>query len=101
MGQTYSAGIWIVQPGEEEAFKGAWSDFARATFEHFDGALSVVLLQDSANPRRFISVGAWRDEAAIAAWRSSEEFADAMSRIKPTLESIETGIFSPVFSYGD
>ena len=96
MSETYTLGIWLTKPGLEQTFKDAWSEFARATSKQCEGAISAVLLEDAANPRRFISSGPWRSEADIAAWRASALFAENVARIKPMLESFEPGMFTPV-----
>jgi heme-degrading monooxygenase HmoA len=95
--EVYTLGAWIVKPGFEAQFKQAWSEFAKSTKASFAGAISAVLLQDTTNPRRFISVGPWRSERDIAEWRASEAFAEAIARIKPMLESFEPGSFWPVY----
>jgi heme-degrading monooxygenase HmoA len=87
--EIYTSGIWIVKPGLEEQFKQAWLEFAQWTKARFDGAISVVLLQDTSDPRRFISVGPWRSQDDIDAWRASSEFAHAVGRIRPMLESFQ------------
>jgi heme-degrading monooxygenase HmoA len=95
-GQRYTLGIWVVKPGFEEAFTQAWSEFARWTMSACAGAESVVLLNDNANPRRFISVGPWRSAEDIAAWRETEQFKNAVAQIQPMLESFEPGSFVPI-----
>lgn len=95
-GELYTLGIWVVKPGLEDEFMRAWSDLARWTKSSCAGAQSVVLLRDSANPRRFISVGPWRSAADVSAWRDTEEFKNGVAGIKPMLESFEPGSFVPV-----
>jgi heme-degrading monooxygenase HmoA len=95
-GEVYTLGIWLVKPGFEDAFTQAWSDFARWSKSACEGAMSVVLLRDSANPQRFISVGPWRSADDVAAWRETAEFKNAVASIRPMLESFEPGSFVPV-----
>jgi heme-degrading monooxygenase HmoA len=94
--ELYTAGIWVAKPGCEEAFKQAWEELARWTHATFEGAISVVLLQDTANPRRFISVGPWRSSDDIEKWRATDEFKNAVGRMRPLLESFEPGSYVPV-----
>jgi heme-degrading monooxygenase HmoA len=98
--EIYTLGVWIVKAGSEDAFVHAWSEFALQTKAEFDGAISVVLLKDATNPRRFVSVGPWRSEEDVTRWRESEAFKDAIGRIKPLLESFQPGSFSPVYRIG-
>jgi heme-degrading monooxygenase HmoA len=94
--EVYTSGIWIAKEGQESTFIEAWSAFARWSKEHCAGAMSVVLLRDNANPRRFISVGPWRCADDVAAWRQTDEFKSAVARMQPMLESFEPGMFTPV-----
>jgi hypothetical protein len=59
-GKIYSAGIWMVKPGREEAFLGRWKEFALWTDEHQKGVISVVMVQDLDKPNAFLSIGPWR-----------------------------------------
>jgi heme-degrading monooxygenase HmoA len=96
-GEVYTLGVWVVKPGFEDAFTQAWSEFARWSKSACAGARSVVLLRDTANPRRFISVGPWRSEEDVTAWRETGEFKSAVAKMRPMLESFEPGSFVPVF----
>jgi heme-degrading monooxygenase HmoA len=98
--EVYTLGIWLVKPGFEASFKQAWSEFAEWSKSNSQGAMSAVLLQDTTNPRRFVSAGPWRSEQDIAEWRASDGFAQALARIKPMLESFEPGSFWPVYKVG-
>jgi heme-degrading monooxygenase HmoA len=94
--EVYTMGTWIVRPGFEAAFKQAWSEFADWSKATSEGAISAILLQDTANPRRFVSFGPWRSQRDIDEWRASSGFADALARIKPMLESFQPEMFFPV-----
>ncbi|HKU68108.1 MAG TPA: antibiotic biosynthesis monooxygenase family protein [Candidatus Baltobacteraceae bacterium] len=97
--ELYTMGIWNVKAGMEPQFIDAWSQLARWTKSACAGAESVVLLQDSANPRRFVSVGPWRSAADVAAWRETDEFENAVAQMRPMLESFEPGTLTPVVRF--
>ena len=89
MSQVYTSGVWVTKPGKEDEFVKTWSDLASWTKGSFEGAISVVLLRDRAEGRRFISVGPWRDVRDIDAWRASEGFRERVRRLEPLLERFE------------
>ncbi len=73
-GQLFTLGQWKVKPGQEEAFIEAWAAFARWTAEHYKGAGTGSLLQDSQRAGEFVSFGAWESPEQVSAWRASPEF---------------------------
>ncbi len=63
--------IFEVTPREGRA--GDYFDLAatlKAEVEGIDGFISVERFQSTANPNKYVSLSFWRDQAAIAAWRS-------------------------------
>ncbi len=63
--------IFEVTPREGRA--GDYFDLAatlKAEVEGIDGFISVERFQSTANPNKYVSLSFWRDEAAVAAWRS-------------------------------
>ena len=97
MSEVYTAGVWFAKPGKEEEFVETWSDLASWTKASFEGAISVVLLRDRADGRRFISVGPWRDASDVDAWRASDGFRERFRRLEPLLERFEPAALDPVF----
>jgi heme-degrading monooxygenase HmoA len=80
MYEIFTQGTFDVDPGNEEAFVDAWSEFASWTSER-PGAGTLRLLRDVRNPGRFLSVGEWDDADAIRAWKSSAEFKERLSSV--------------------
>ena len=78
VGQAYSSGNWLVREGNEEDFIARWTTFAEWSLENAPGCESVVLVQDSDDARRFLSLGAWVDEEAMSAWRQRPEFGELL-----------------------
>jgi heme-degrading monooxygenase HmoA len=93
--------VWIVRPGSEEDFVRAWEEFARWSAETFPGAGWVRLLQDEAQPNRFLSVGPWEGSEVIDQWRASDGFQQRIAAIRPLLERFEPGSYVPRVSLGE
>lgn len=88
VGTPFTLAEWIVRPGNETAFIEAWDRFAGWTAGHQPGAMVGALLQDTADPRRFVSYSPWGSPEEIAAWRGSPEFRAAFERFRELCESI-------------
>lgn len=61
---------------------GAYFDVAaelKPLVAEVDGFLSVERFESVSAPGRYLSLSYWRDEAAIAAWRASEQHRSAQS----------------------
>jgi heme-degrading monooxygenase HmoA len=89
MGQAYSSGNWLIQEGKKEDFIARWTNFAQWSLENAPGVESAVLVQDSDNPRRFLSLGAWVDEEAMSAWRQRPEFQELLGACRELCEEFE------------
>ena len=88
-GQPYTAGSWLVKTGREDEFVAAWTEFTTRSLEQMPGAESFVLIRHREEPRRFLSFGAWSDDDAVAAWRSSEGFRERLDRCRSLCEQFE------------
>ncbi len=88
IGMFYTMAVWVVRPGNEDAFIEAWASFARWTAETQPGALTGVLLRDAETPNRFISFGPWRDRQSAMAWRASPQFRESFARFRELCSEI-------------
>jgi len=88
MADVYTHGVWVVKPGNEDAFIDAWSRLARSALAKL-GASRPTLLRDRDHPNEFRTFGAWPTVEAIQAFRSSAMFQDAVVELQPLLESFE------------
>lgn len=72
--------IFEVEPaeGRREAYLDIAGDL-RPLLDGIDGFVSVERFQSLADPRRLLSLSFWRDEAAVKAWRNTEEHRQAQS----------------------
>jgi heme-degrading monooxygenase HmoA len=87
MSQPYAYGVWIVRPGREQEFAAGWREFAEWTAANVPGAGIGRLFQDENQPHRFISIWAWDDGAAIAAWRSQLGYQERIGKLREMLET--------------
>ncbi len=67
--------------GERDRYLGIAASL-RPMLDGIDGFISIERFQSLADPGRILSLSFWRDEAAVAAWRNTEEHraAQAMGR---------------------
>lgn len=63
--QPFTVGIWTVKEGNQKAFIAEWNSFAVWTSKHQAGSGMGYLLQDSADPQKFISFGGWNNSESI------------------------------------
>jgi heme-degrading monooxygenase HmoA len=98
--KIFAAGIWLVRPGNEQAFIEAWKEFSAWTALHQDGSGYGNLLQDTGNPSRFISFGPWDSLESIQAWRQQPEFMKAITRFMDLCDQITPGTFRLVAGEG-
>ena len=72
--------IFEVWPSDGKA--AAYFDRAaklRDVLETMDGFLSIERFESVSEPGKFLSLSFWRDEEAVAAWRSLAEHRDAQA----------------------
>ena len=81
MAVTYTSGIWVAKPGEEDEFVAAWEEFARWASTH-DGAGTLRLVRDREQTNRFSSFAPWESVDAIQAWKGSDEFRERIGQVK-------------------
>ena len=75
MGSCYASGNWVVQRGQETEFVNRWTAFLEWSRAAVRGLSSAQLIQDSEEPRHFVSFASWESSEAMSAWRSMPEFA--------------------------
>ena len=80
MYEIVTTGRFEVEPGNEEAFVEAWSEFAAWASER-PGAGTLRLFRDVRSAGRFVSFGQWDDADAVRAWKSSAEFKERIGRV--------------------
>jgi heme-degrading monooxygenase HmoA len=78
-GKQYTAGTWVVKEGSEAEFIARWEEFTGWSLANAPGAHHFVLIREEADPRRFLSFGAWDDRSAVDAWRGTAEFQQRLA----------------------
>ncbi|MBT5413369.1 MAG: antibiotic biosynthesis monooxygenase [Rhodospirillaceae bacterium] len=59
--------VWPKEEGADRYFEIAGQ--LRAELEKIEGFISVERFESRTTPGKYLSLSAWRDEAAVAAWR--------------------------------
>ena len=107
MYEIFTHGRFEVEPGNEEAFVAAWSEFAAWASEQ-PGAQTLRLMRDVRNPGRFLAFGQWDDAEAVRGFKSAPEFKERIGRVVAqatafdptelvTLAKVADGAVEPLF----
>ncbi len=97
---VYASGDWHVKPGREDEFLEAWREFAEAGMLELPSDAWVVMLRDEDDPAHFRSVGPFRDDAAVAAWRDGEAFRQHMGAMREMLVALDVSTYEEALSLG-
>jgi heme-degrading monooxygenase HmoA len=74
----------IAQPGQRQTYLDLASGLASQLTE-IDGFLSIERFQSMSDPDKLLSLSFWRDEAAVARWRSLEQHRAAQVQGRATI----------------
>ena len=85
-GKPYTSGTWVVKEGRQDEFVARWTEFTKWSLANAPGAQHFVLIQEAADPRRYLSFGEWSDGAAVDAWRSTPEFQQRLAACRELCE---------------
>jgi heme-degrading monooxygenase HmoA len=93
---VYTYADWLIVAGREDEFVEAWTQFVDWSLEDGSGALGGMLLRDSSDPRRFISIGPWTSAEAAQSFFTSPElqqrsapFRELADRFEPRLLDLQ------------
>lgn len=89
LGQPYTSGRWLVKAGSENDFIARWTAFTQWSLNNAPGAESFVLIQDTGDPRQFISFGVWDNPEAVRMWRQRSEFSELLGECRALCEEFE------------
>lgn len=70
--------IFEVRPADRDAYLGIAANL-RPLLDGIDGFISIERFESLAEPGKLLSLSFWRDEAAVAAWRNTEEHRAAQT----------------------
>jgi heme-degrading monooxygenase HmoA len=79
MSDQFASGNWVVRQGGESEFVARWTEFLEWTRACAPGLVSAQLIQDSDDPRHFISFASWESVETMQTWRSLPAFRDRLS----------------------
>jgi heme-degrading monooxygenase HmoA len=88
MYEIFTHGRFEVDAANEQAFVGAWTEFATWASEQ-PGAGTLRLVRDVRNPGRFVSFGQWDDADSVRAWKSAVEFKERIGRVVKNAKEFE------------
>jgi heme-degrading monooxygenase HmoA len=94
IGQPYASGRWLVNAGSEDEFIERWTTFTQWPLDNAPGAESFVLIRDTADPRRFLSLSAWESQEAVRQWREKPEFSKLRDACRELCEYLERHDYS-------
>jgi heme-degrading monooxygenase HmoA len=95
MTETYTHGVWIVKPGEEDAFVASWTEFVgwAATMP---GSGTFRLVRNVDQPNTFMSFGPWESFETQQAWKEMPEFRERIGRVRSHCEDFQPSVFELV-----
>jgi len=70
--------IFEVEPADAAAYLGIAGEL-RPLLDEIDGFISIERFQSLRDPGKLVSLSFWRDEAAVAAWRTMEQHRAAQA----------------------
>ena len=88
MTETYTSGVWIVKPGEEEAFVRAWTEFVAWAGE-MPGSCTFRLVKDLEQSNSYLSFAPWESFEAQQAWKELPEFRERIGRVRSHCEDFQ------------
>ena len=94
MNSPYASGTWLVTAGREKEFVSHWIEFLQWTRSAFSEFRSAQLIQDSEDPRHFVSFANWDSADALKQWRSRPEFAAKLGSCRILCEDFRGGDYT-------
>jgi quinol monooxygenase YgiN len=89
IGQPYTSGNWIVKDGKVEEFVARWTEFTEWSHAKAPGGQTFLLIRENADPRHFVSFGAWEDTNSVTAWRERPEFQQRLAACRELCEDFK------------
>ncbi len=88
-GRPYASGRWLVNPGSEDEFIERWTTFTQWSLDNASGTESFRLLRDTAEPRRFLSIGACESQEARTQSRQKPKCTELRDACRELREEFE------------
>jgi quinol monooxygenase YgiN len=95
-GGVYTSGTWTVKKGHGDEFARAWQQAVDAIVLTHPG-LKFMLLRDSTDPRKFLSLGeGWRNAEQIESVRADASYQESMASVEKLVETGEVSLLDLV-----
>jgi heme-degrading monooxygenase HmoA len=85
----YTYADWLIREGQEDEFVRIWTEFVEWSATDTDAALGGMLLQDSSDSRKFISIGPWKTAEAAYEWFQKPELEARSAQLREVAERFE------------
>jgi heme-degrading monooxygenase HmoA len=95
MTETYTSGVWVVKPGEEDDFVEAWKEFV-AWAAGMPGSGTFLLVRDLDRSQHFMSFAPWESFEAQQAWKRQPEFVERINRVRARCEDFHPSTYELV-----
>jgi heme-degrading monooxygenase HmoA len=99
MAETYTSGIWIVKPGEEDAFVQAWTEFVTWA-SSMTGSGEFRLVRDLEQPGSYLSFAPWESFDSQQAWKEQPDFRERIMRVRSHCEDFQPATYQLVTQVG-
>ena len=99
MTETYTSGLWVVKPGEEDAFVEEWRAFVTWA-SGMAGSGTFRLVRDVDQPGRYMSFAPRGSFDAQQAWKELPEFRERIGRVRSHCEEFQPSTHELVTTVG-
>lgn len=97
-GEHYASGNWLVAAGNEDEFLARWRAFLEWTRDSVPGFQTAMLIQDTDNPRHFISLAHWDSAEQRAAWKTNAGFREKMGACRALCDDMSGSDYTEAVS---
>ena len=88
---TWASGQWQVREGQEQEFVERWAGWLTWTSENIPGFRSARLLRSNEDPRKYVSISDWDDDATRTAWKTSPGFREKFAAVRELCDAFVGG----------
>ena len=97
----YSVGEWDVKPGREDEFAAKWRELTELSLAEIEPDARVILLRDREQPRRFHSIGEFRNGETIVDSQDGCVLGGRLGDLAGLLEQAQLSTLDVVDMIGD
>jgi hypothetical protein len=97
----YTVGEWDVKLGREDEFAARWHELTEISLAEVEPNARVILLRDREQPRRFHSIGEFRNEETIVSSQDGCVLGGRLGDLADLLEHAQMSTLDLVDVIGD